>query len=544
MPAEHNAEAWRLDAIAGLALAGLLLPEAVAYAGIAGLAPAAGLVAAVIGLGSYALLGSSRFGIVAATSASAVVLAGAVQAGGGAAQSAGFAGVLVALTGVLFLAAAALRLGLLAQFIARPVVRGLALGLAITISVRQLAPLLGLHAAASAPGPLLLELLRHRGDWQPASLGLGCAALVLLAGLHRWPRVPATLLVIALGVLVAPWFAAAGEPVAEVGRIELSALHPVWPQLAAEEWLRAAELAMALMLILFAESYGAVRACALRHGELINANRELLALGVANLLAGGLQAAPVGAGYSATFANEGLGARSRRAGAVALCAVVAAALFLRGGLARIPEPVLAVVVIWAMRHAFSLAPLRPYLLWRRDRAVLVVAVAAVLLLGVLDGLLAAIAVSLALLIRQIARPRLSALGRVGQGHDFAPLVRNAAAHAVPGLLVLRPEEPLFFANAEPVLDAALARLAAEPEARALVLSLEESPDLDGTAIEALGQFAATVAARGRLLRLARLKDPVMAVLERAALPALPVGALSGASVDAVVAALQGGFALR
>jgi MFS superfamily sulfate permease-like transporter len=300
---------------------------------------------------------------------------------------------------------------------------------------------------------------------------------------------------------------------------------------------------VALLLILFAESYGAVRACALRHGDSVNANRELLALGAANLVSGALQGAPVGAGYSATTANEGLGARTRLAGVVALAAVAAAALFLRGGLARIPEPVLAALVIWAMRHAFSLAPLRPYLLWRRDRTVLAVAVGAVLLLGVLDGLLAAVALSLALLIRQFARPRVVALGRVGAGHDFAPLERHEGARPVPGLLVLRPEEPLFFANAEAVLDAALARLVADPSARALVLSLEESPDLDGTAIEALVQFADTVARQGRALRLARLKDRVREVLGRVVLPGIPSAALTAGSVDAVVTGLQREFEL-
>jgi MFS superfamily sulfate permease-like transporter len=168
----------------------------------------------------------------------------------------------------------------------------------------------------------------------------------------------------------------------------------------------------------------------------------------------------------------------------------------------------------------------------------------VLLLGVLDGLLVAIAVSLGLLVRQFARPQLQALGRVGDGHDYAPLHPNAPARPVPGLLVLRPEEPLFFANAEPVLDAARARLAAAPGVRALVLSLEASPDLDGTAIEALGQFAQAVAAQGRLLRLARLKEPALAVLRLADLPGLQPELLSGSSVDAVVNALQADIALR
>lgn len=536
-----EAGASRADLVAGVALAGLLLPEAVAYAGIAGLPPAAGLVGALAGLGCYALFGTSRHGIVAATSSSAVVLAGAVQAGG--AHAAGFAGVLVALTGLLFLACAALRLGVLAQFIARPVVRGLALGLAITISLRQLPAMLGVHATSGSAVGLLPELLRRHREWQPAPLLAGAMALALLWLLRRRERLPAALIVIGLGALVQPWLAAAGVPLPAVGAVDFALLRPAWPQLQGSDWLRALELAVALLLILFAESYGAVRACALRHGDAVDANREMLALGAANLLSGTLQGTPVGAGYSATTANEGLGARSRRAGVFALAAVAAVVLFMRGVLARIPEPVLAALVIWAMRHAFSLAPLRPYLRWRRDRIVLAVAVGAVLMLGVLDGLLAAVAVSLALLIRQLARPRIVALGRVGEGHDFAPLERNERACPVPGLLVLRPEEPLFFANAEAVLDSALARLAAEPAAHALVLSLEESPDLDGTAIEALGQFSAAVARRGKLLRLARLKEPVWDVLGRAALPGIPATGLTTGSVDAVVTALQRDFAL-
>jgi MFS superfamily sulfate permease-like transporter len=431
-----------------------------------------------------------------------------------------------------------LRLGLLAQFIARPVVRGLALGLAITITLRQLPPLLGLHGLPGSPAALLPQLASRHDQWQLVPLLLGIAAFGLLWLLRRQQRVPAALLVIALGAFAQPWLAAAGAPVAVVGNIDFGVLKPAWPSLDGADWLRALELAVALLLILFAESYGAVRACALRHGASVDANRELLALGAANLLSGVLQGTPVGAGYSATTANEGLGARTHRAGVVALAVVAAVAAFLRGGLARIPEPVLAALVIWAMRDAFSLAPLRPYLRWRRDRTVLAVAVGAVLLLGVLDGLLAAVALSLALLIRQFARPRVVALGRVGEGHDFAPLERHEGARPVPGMLVLRPEEPLFFANAEAVLDSALARLAAEPAARALVLSLEESPDLDGTAIEALGQFADTVARQGRVLRLARLKDRVREVLVQAGLPGIPPSALTAGSVDAVVAGLH------
>ena len=527
------------DLIAGLSVAGLALPEALAYAGIAGVPPLAGLVAAIAGMVCYALLGTSRYAIVTATSSSAAVLASALRSlpGVGTAQALTLAAALVMLAGALFLLSSALRLGRMAQFIARPVVRGFTLGLAVIITVRQLAKLCGFHAAQTALAPMIAELYARRAEWSADSLLVGVGALVLLVLLRRWPRLPGTLVVLVLGVLAAPLFGADGG-IALVGRIDLGTVEARLPMLDLETGFRAAELALALMLILFAESYSSVRGCALRHGERIDVNRELLALGAANLASGLFQGVPVGAGYSATAANESFGARSRLAGAAAALFVALSLLLLRGWVARIPEPVLAAIVIFAMRHAVSLEPLRPYLRWNRDRPVVITAVAAVLLLGILDGLLVGIAVSLALLIRELTQPRLTELGRLGNSHDFVRIGAHEEVRAVPGALILRPEEPLFFANVEAVLDNAAARLAAAPAARTLVLSLEESPNLDGTCIEVLGQFAAQVLRDGRELRLARLKDPVLEVLTTAALPGLTGPALSGGSVDAVVGALR------
>ncbi|MBS0387735.1 MAG: SulP family inorganic anion transporter [Proteobacteria bacterium] len=526
------------DVIAGLSVAGLALPEALAYAGIAGVPPLAGLVAAVAGLVCYALLGTSRYAIVTATSSSAAVLASALHAlpGVDTAQALTLAAALVMMGGALFLICSALRLGRMAQFIARPVVRGFTLGLAVIITVRQLAKLCGFHATQTALAPMIAELYTRRSEWQSNSLLIGVAAFALLVLLRRWPRLPGTLVVLVVGIVAAPLFGA-DAGIALVGPIDLGAIHARIPRLDFETGFRAAELALALMLILFAESYSSVRGFALRHGERIDVNRDLLALGVANLASGLFQGVPVGAGYSGTAANESFGARSRLAGAAAALFVAAALVFLRAWVARIPEPVLAAIVIFAMRHAVSLEPLRPYLLWRRDRPVVVTAVAAVLVFGILNGLLVGIAVSLALLIRELTQPRLTELGRLGDGHDFVRMGAHAEVRAVPGVLILRPEEPLFFANVEAVLDNATARLVAAPTARTLVLSLEESPNLDGTCIEVLGQFAAQVLRGGRSLHLARLKDPVMEVLARAALPGLTGPALSGGSVDAVVGAL-------
>jgi SulP family sulfate permease len=533
-------KAYRTDLLAGLAISGLVLPESVAYAGIAGLPPLSGLLGALAGLTVYAMLGTSRYAIVAATSSSAVVLAAALHSMGSmpAAQALELSAGMVLMAGVLFLACSALHLGRLAQYIARPVVRGFSLGIAVVITAKQLAKLCGVHAANTALGPLLIELLEKHAQWQMPALLVGLVALALLVLLRRWPRIPATLVVLVLGVACIPLLGPFGAHIALVGKIELANVQWRLPQLQFAEWTRCAELAVALMLILFAESYGAVRSCALRHGDSISVNRELLALGAANIAAGFFQGVPVGAGYSATYTNESLGARSRLAGVAAAAGVAGALCFLQPWVARIPEPVLAAIVIFAMRHAASIEPLRPYLLWKRDRLLMVTAVAAVLVLGVLNGLVFAIAASLVMLIRNLSQPRLSVLGRLGGGHDYVSVIVHPNAVVEPGLLILRPEEPLFFANVEAVLDSAAGRLAVAPTIHTLVLSLEESPDLDGTAVEALGQFAAQVQRSGCELRLARLKDPVLEVLTIADLPGLRAAALSGGSVDAVVSAAQ------
>jgi len=200
--------------------------------------------------------------------------------------------------------------------------------------------------------------------------------------------------------------------------------------------------------------------------------------------------------------------------------------------------VLAAIVIHAVSRSLRLSVFRDYFRWQRDRLVVVTALLAVLAFGVLDGLLAAIAFSLAMLLRELASPRLAVLGRVGK-HDYVSISRYPNAASVPDLLVLRPEEPLFFANAEPLLAMARQQVLQHADTnpavlRFVVLSLEESPDLDSTALEALGEFCAWLAARTVGLRLARLKERSRDALLRANLEQVPPSALDYSSVDDAV----------
>jgi len=524
------------DIVAGISIAGLLLPEAVAYSGIAGLPPQAGVIALFAGLLVYGLFGSSRFAIVSATSSSAAVLFAATTSVTGVDTATRLAmGMgIVLLAGVFFVIAGIARLGAVSSLIAKPVLRGFALGLALTIVVKQLPKVLDVHPAHSDFFRLFAGLVADWRHWNIAGAAMALTALVLLRGLARWRAVPAALLVIVAGIVLDVYGLCHAWGVAAVGPISLDFSHPAVPKLDRAQWQNLGGLAFAMALILYAESYGSIRTFAMRHGDNVSANRDLLALGGANLLSALFQGMPVGAGYSATSANESAGARSRAAGIVAGLVVLVAVLTLLPWIAHTPEPLLAAIVIHAVSHTLSPTALRPYFQWRRDRLVALVAVAAVLVLGVLNGLLAAIGVSILLLLRGFTRTTVSWLGRLGQSHDFVDTARHPEAVVPPGVLIARPEVPLFFGNADAVFASIRARIDATQGLQRMVLSLEESPDLDATSIEALCDFAAYVRVRGVRLSLARVKDDVRDLLAKVNSPDLHAEVYAPWSVDDAV----------
>lgn len=498
-------EGRRRDLIAGLCVAGLLLPEAVAYAGIAGLPPQRAIFAAIAGCLAYALVGRSRFAIVSATSSSAAILAAMLATyPPDAATREMLTTIIVLISGAFFLLAAAARLGGLTGFISRPVLRGFAFGIAVTIIIRQLPVLAGVsvhggdipgvfHALATSP-------------WNMASVATGGVALAALLLLRRFPALPGSLLVLAGGIVAARLLDLPGHGVAVVGAIDMRLAQPSFPLLDLAQYARLAQFVVPLVVILFAESWGTIRSLALRHGDPVASNRELLALGVANIASGLVQGMPVGAGFSAGSASEAAGAATRATTAVAAVGLAVLIAFAAPYIAWLPQPVLAAVVVAALVHALDPRPLAR--LWRLDRDQYVAAGAAigVLAFGVLNGMLLAILLSLAALLRRLATPRVVQLGRLGNSHDYVDLARHADAVPPPGIAVWRPATPLFFANAEPMLALVAARARADPGVHAVVLSLEESSDLDSTALDALMEFAAAMEAAGIHVRLARLHD--------------------------------------
>jgi MFS superfamily sulfate permease-like transporter len=507
------------DLVGGVSLTGLMVPEAIAYSSIAGLPASFGITAAVVGPIAYAIVGRSRLAVVTATSGAAALLAAAIANSAlPNVPRADCAVALTALVGLFFLIGAALRVGPLTSFISRAVLQGFGLGLAITIAIRQLPKLLGLPGGAGSPWRILEFVAAHAGSIHVPSLALGCAVLLLLVAFRR-VRFAAGGLVVIIAAIVAMRFAPAGHfGVATAGSIALQLEAPHLPDIRAAEWARLAQFAVPVAIVLLAESWATVRTLAVARGDDVSAEREIAALGMANLASALLRGLPVGAGFSISNANAQSATATRLGAVLAAIAVAIAVSMVPQWISLIPEPLLAAIVISALSHALSIKPIQALFRVGKDQWIAVAAAVGVLLFGIINGLLLAVGLSVLGLLRRLANPRLSELGRTG-AHDFVDCAMHPQAQPVAGMLIIRPNAPLFFGNADAVLEEVAVRARAA-DAGTVVLSLEESDDLDSTALGALSDFCESMANQSRSVFLARVHDRVRAILERGGLASM------------------------
>ena len=503
--------------VAGLAVAGLILPESIAYGSIAGLPPVHALAAALAGLSVYAIAGKCRVAIVTPTSASAAVLAAALtNIGGSTGDRLALTLALVGCVGLLFFLAGLLRLGFIAAFVSRPVLHGFAFGLAASIVLKQLFSVTGVQTTARLLTGQLIEVLEGVARWNLAALSVAGGALGIMLALRRWRYIPAAFVMLTLTVAVSfiVDFNRMGVPT--IGKIVLDFGLPTLPRFDGPRWLSVASGSFPLALILFVEAWGTSRTLALRHGDTLDPNRELLALGLANIAAATAGGQPVGAGFSASSANDAAGANSRLAGAVAAAALAVLLLVALPLIARVPSAVLSAIVIAALTHALDPAPMLR--LWRlgRDQWIALAAASGVLAFGPLYGMLIAVSLSVLALAHRLAEHKIDRLGQLDGSEDYVDLARHPSAKIDRAILVVRPQEPLFFGNAEAIMNEI--ERATSNATRVVVLSLEESYDLDSSAIDVLGETATRLQARGQHLIFGRLKDPVRELLEKAGEP--------------------------
>lgn len=505
----------RGDLIAGFTVWAVLIPESLAYASIAGVDPVVGLYAAPAALLLYAMFGSSRLLVVGPMSATAAVSAAVV--GGIAGSGAGFAALTAALAitvGMICLLAGLLKLGFVAGFISEPVLKGFIVGLALTIIMGQVPKLFGVPKGEGNFFEQLWDVVTHLGDTHGWTLLVGALSLLLVLLLkHYLPLLPASLIVVVLGVLAVVVFGLESKGVSVVGYIQSGLPQVGLPEVKVADYLTLAGGAVGIALVGFAEGLGAAKTYATRDGYTIDANKELCGLGAANLGAGLCSGMVVNGSLSKTAVNGGAGARSQISGLTVAVLTVITLLFLTGLFEKLPEATLAAVVIAAVIELVNIPSIvRLYRLWtarlgriygpaaRADFIAALAALAGVLLFDTLPGLFIGIGVSILLLVYRASRPHIAELGRL-PGNHWADTDRNPDAVPDPRVAVVRVESGLFFANADRVR-AAITKAAARDGVTAVVLDAEAIPEIDLTAAEMLTELTRSLAGQGIPLYLA------------------------------------------
>jgi high affinity sulfate transporter 1 len=519
----YQSQWFRADLYAGLTLWGMLVPEAIAYAGMAGAPPQAGLYTLLASLAAYVVLGTSRQLVCAATSSSSIMMA-AVVAPLALAAPHKYGVLLVALVllvGLFFLVCGLLRLGFVASFMSKPVMTGFVCGLAIYIAVSQAGKILGLPRG---PGDTLQQawhLLTHlqQGNWATCAVGLG--ALALLFGLERVaPRVPAALLVMILGIAAASFCGLAGRcGVQVVGLIPGGLPGMSLPSVSAAELLALLPGALGVTLVTFSQALGTSQAFAARHGYEIDTNQELVAMGVANLGSGLLGGLVNGGSMSSTAVNDRAGAQTQVSQIVASGMALVTVLALMPLFHNLPEAVLGAVVIHAVARLLKVGELWRFYRWQRGEFWLaLVALLGVLAIDILPGLLLAVLLSLWRLIWRASHLSISLLGQVpGQMAVYGNLRHHPEYRPIEGLAILRPAGPLFFANAQQLRDEVQALLHHQPPPAAILLDLHANPSLDLTTLDILWGLLAEARQAGVELLFAELAAPVRDLFSRSGL---------------------------
>ncbi len=531
------------DAVAGITLAAYAVPQALAYATLAGLPPVVGIYGYLLGGLGYAFLGSSRHLAVGPTSAVALMVGVTVapMAAGDPARWAAIAALVALLVSLLALVAWALRLSTLTSFVSDTILVGFKAGAGISIAATQLPSALGIPGGGDHFLGRLAHVARHLGDADPTTLAVTLAALGLLVlGDRLLPGRPAALAVVVLSIVVTTVLGLAQEGLATVGAITPGLPTFALPGVRPADVDGVVPLAAACLLLGYVESVSAARAIAARHGYEVDARQELLGMAGANLFVGFGQGFPVAGGLSQSAVNEKAGARSPLALVMASATLAACLLFLTGLLQNLPKAVLAAIVFVAVAGLIDVREIaRLRRVSRLEFRVALVALVSVLLMGVLRGVLVAVIVSILLLLRRTAFPHVAVLGRIPGTTRWSDLARHPDNVRAPGVLAFRVEASVLYFNAEHVLHEMLHRIDLEPDGVGLVvLDLSTSPYVDIAGARMLKRLAAELSARRATLRIAEAHATVRDLLRAEGLDDV-VGPISRtATVDEAIASFR------
>lgn len=517
----YQGKLLRGDVIAALTVWALLVPEAMAYAGIAGLPPETGLYTAPLALIAYAIFGTSRHLSVGPSSTVAAlsftVVAGLAVIGSG--EFLLLSVTLALVTGLLLIAASFLRLGVMADFLSRPVLDGFVVGVAISIAVGQLDKILGYEPKSTYSFvPEVLLFIRDITLIHWPTFLVGTVSLGLLFALHKFvPKIPAALVVLFLSIILSSLMDFAAMGIHIVGQIPASLPPFGLPEgLSLQDMLSVMVGAGGVALVAFAESVAIARSIATRFGYEVRADQELLAVGAANLGAGFCGGFVVDGSMSKTAASVESGAQSQMVSIIAAVAILITAVALTPLFYSLPEATLGAIVIHAVWHSINLRKVGQYRgITTLDYATAVVALGGVLLLGLLQGLLLATFLALVVLLFGTKRRNTAVLGKVPGTTVFRSIENYPDGETFPGLVILRFDGALFFANAPDFISAARQALtAAQSPPKVVLIDGESMNGIDATAAIMLMEFQEELTRTGIELRLCRMKTEIMKIIQR------------------------------
>lgn len=505
----------RADLVAGATVTAFLIPQVMAYGELAGVSAVAGLWAAMAALAVYAVVGSSARLAVGPESTTALMTATAVAAVGTRAEPADVAAALALGVAACCFVGWLFRLSALADLLSKPVLVGYLAGVAVLMIVSQLGKLTGAAIEGDEPYQEVLWLLRNLDAVHMPTLlvGLGTlAALVVLAIV--WPRGPVVLVGMLAATAAVALFDLQARGVAVTGDIP-SGLPPFGlPDVDADQLGRLVGPALAVAFVAYSDNVLTGRSFANRHHERLDARRELLALGAVNLGTGLVQGFPVSSSGSRTAILDNAGAATRLAGVATLVVTVAAVLTLEPLLAAFPAAALAAVVVYAGLRLIDVVEFRRIAAFRRSEVVIGLATtASVVAIGVLQGVVVAVVLSVGDLLRRVARPHDAVLGVVPGMAGMHDVDDYPDATTVPGLMIYRYDSPLFFANAEDFADRSRGAIAASAEpVRWFLLNVEATVEVDITAVDVLEELRRELATRDIVMGLVRMKQDLRAEL--------------------------------
>jgi high affinity sulfate transporter 1 len=516
---KYKASLLQPDIIAALTVWALLVPEAMAYAGIAGMPPEYGLYAAPLALLGYAIFGTSRQMNVGPSSTVAALSFSTIAALGvssGTEEWIALTAALAIMTGVFLLIGGLLRLGVLADFLSRPVLDGFVVGVAITVAVGQLDKMLGYEAEAALDFiPDILAILGDIGMTHWPTLVVGLVSLALLFLIEKYlPKVPGALTVLVLAIVVSALLDFESRGIHIVGEIP-GGLPPYGrPNVTVEQIVSLIPGALAVMLVAYSESIAVARSYAAKFNYKVDADQEFIGIGAANLGSGFSSAFVVDGSLSKTAASVEAGAKTQMVSLIAAVAVLITALFLTPLFRTLPEATLGAIVIHAVWHLISYKKIWQYrTITGLDFWTGLIAAVGVLAIGILEGLLIAVFLGLLGLLYSTKSRTTAVLGKVPGEKIYRSLENYPEGETVPGLLITRFDGSLFFANAPDLADEIRYGVEiTDPLPRVVLVDFESVTEVDATALITIRDLNEELEKAGIDLRLARVRTHVLELM--------------------------------